>query len=229
MRLLVVEDELDLQEAIAEGLRIEGYAVDTCEDGETAYEKLNETNYDLVILDLNLPKLDGLEVLKKIRAEKQEVKVLILSARSHTTDKVIGLDLGANDYLAKPFDFSELEARIRNLLRWQFTQENNEIFFDRLTMNLAQRRLAVDEKELLLTKKEFSLLEYLLLNQGRVISQEELIEHVWDEHADSFSGAIRVHIATLRKKLKQELTYDPIHTKIGEGYYLAQRKEEQNV
>lgn len=229
MRLLVVEDELDLQEAIAEGLRIEGYSVDTCEDGETAYEKLNETNYDLVILDLNLPKLDGLEVLKKIRAEKQEVKVLILSARSHTTDKVIGLDLGANDYLAKPFDFSELEARIRNLLRWQFTQENNEIFFDRLTMNLAQRRLAVDEKELLLTKKEFSLLEYLLLNQGRVISQEELIEHVWDEHADSFSGAIRVHIATLRKKLKQELTYDPIHTKIGEGYYLAQRKEEQNV
>ena len=221
MRILVVEDELDLQEAIAEGLRIEGYAVDTCSNGDDAYELAYVENYDLMILDLNLPKMDGLKVLEKIREEKPELKVLILSARSSVNDKVKGLDIGANDYLTKPFEFAELEARIRNLLRWKFVQENNHLSCGKINMDLSKRMALVDENELILTKKEFALLEYFLLNQERVVSQEELMEHIWDGNADSFSGAIRVHIATLRKKLKTLLDDDPIRTKIGEGYILT--------
>ncbi|WP_313894641.1 response regulator transcription factor [Psychrobacillus sp.] len=221
MRILVVEDELDLQEAIAEGLRIDGYAVDTCSNGEDAYEQACVGNYDLIILDLNLPKMDGLEVLEKIREEKKELKVLILSARSSVHDKVKGLDIGANDYLTKPFDFEELEARIRNLLRRKFVQENNLLTSGDIKIDLSKRSAFISENELTLTKKEFALLEYFLLNQERIVSQEELIEHVWDQNADSFSGAIRVHIATLRKKLKGLLDYDPIRTKIGEGYFIT--------
>lgn len=227
MRILVVEDEIDLQEAIAEGLRLDGYAVDTCGDGNEAYERIYVENYDLVILDLNLPVMDGLDVLDKIREENGELKVLILSARDRVSDKVKGLDLGANDYLTKPFDFEELEARIRNLLRRKFVQEQNEIVYCGIMLNLSERKAVINNKQLALTKKEFALLEYFMLNQNRVISQEELIEHIWDSEADSFSGAVRVHIAGLRKKLKTELGFDPIVTKIGEGYML--QEERQNV
>lgn len=224
MRILVVEDEVDLQEAIAEGLRIDGYAVDTCGDGNEAYELLYAENYDLVILDLNLPGMDGLEVLDKIREENQELKVLILSARNSVSDKVKGLDIGANDYLTKPFDFEELEARIRSLLRRKFVQEQNEISFCNIKLNMSNRTVCINNVQLVLTKKEFALLEYFMLNQNRVISQEELIEHIWDSEADSFSAAVRVHIAGLRKKLKAELGFDPIVTKIGEGYLLQEEK-----
>lgn len=223
MRILVVEDELDLQEAIADGLRMVGYAVDTCDNGEDAYELLFVENYDLVILDLNLPKMDGLEVLDKIRDEKRQLKVLILSAKSSVDDKVRGLDLGANDYLVKPFDFAELDARIRNLLRRKFMQESSNISFGNIKVDLLKRIAYVNETELILTKKEFAILEYFLLNKDRIISQEELIEHIWDANADSFSGAIRVHISSLRKKLKSVLNYDPIETKIGEGYLLNEK------
>lgn len=229
MKILVVEDETDLKEAIADGLRMDGYAVDTCDNGEDAYELLYIENYDLVVLDLNLPKMDGLEVLSKIRNKKPELKVLIVSARSSVEDKVKGLDIGANDYLSKPFDFAELEARIRGLLRRKFTQEGNILSYGNLQIDLSKRIVYIDTKEIVLTKKEFSLLEYFLINKEKVISAEELIEHVWDSNADSFSGAIRVHISSLRKKLKVALHYDPIDTKIGEGYILSKRKGENNV
>lgn len=228
MRILVVEDEQLLQEAIADGLRIYGYAVDTCGDGEAAYEQLFVESYDLVVLDLNLPKMDGLSVLEKIRAEKPELKILILSARSTVADKVKGLDLGANDYLAKPFDFAEMIARIRNLLKRKFVQENNLLSCGALQMDLAKRIVFGNQAEISLTKKEFGLLEYFLHNMDRVISQEELIGHVWDQNADSFSGAIRVHMTKLRKKLKEVLGYDPIETKIKEGYLLSNQGGEQN-
>lgn len=220
MRILVVEDEKDLQEAIAEGLRIDGYAVDTCDNGQDAYELLYTENYDLTVLDLNLPGMDGLDVLKNIRNEKPEVKVLILSARDSINDKVRGLDYGANDYMVKPFAFAELEARIRNLLRQKFSCPDNVLTYGDITMELSGRTVRAKNKQLQLTKKEFALLEYFMMNPERVISQEELIEHVWDSNADSFSGAIRVHMSSLRKKLKQELKGEQIETRIGSGYIL---------
>lgn len=221
MRLLVVEDEIDLQETIAEGLRLDGYAVDTCSNGNDAYELLYVENYDLVVLDLNLPGMNGLEVLQKIRSEKPDLKVLILSARASVNDKVSGLDFGANDYLAKPFDFSELEARIRSLLREKFSSVSNELICDDLHLHMLKREVCVHHHPIALTNKEFSLLEYLMLNQNKVVSQEELIDHVWDSQSDSLSGAIRVHMAMLRKKLRAVLSYDPIQTKIGVGYLFA--------
>lgn len=218
MRILIVEDELDLQEAIADGLKIDGYAVDTCGDGNTAYELLYVENYDLVVLDLNLPGMDGLDILKRIRNEKPELKVLILSARNSVSDKVAGLDYGANDYLAKPFDFAELEARIRNLLRQKYSQASSELSFGDLHIDLSKRLASCGDSIISLTKKEFALLEYFALNPDKVISQEDLIDHVWNAEADFFSGAIRVHISSLRKKFRTALKYDPIETKIGEGY-----------
>lgn len=218
MRILIVEDELDLQEAITDGLKIDGYAVDTCGDGNTAYELLYVENYDLVVLDLNLPGMDGLDVLKKIRNEKPELKVLILSARNSVNDKVTGLDYGANDYLAKPFDFAELEARIRNLLRQKYAQTSSELSFADLRIDLAKRLVYFNDIVISLTKKEFALLEYFAFNPDKVISQEDLIDHVWNAETDFFSGAVRVHISSLRKKLRTALGYDPIETKIGVGY-----------
>lgn len=220
MRILVVEDEIDLCDSIAEGLQIDGYAVDTCYDGKDAYELITTETYDLVVLDLNLPNMDGIDILTEVRKQNKEIKVLILSARASVSDKVLGLDTGANDYLSKPFDFEELEARIRCLLRRSFIQENTVLVWEGISLDTIKRMAFIHGKELSLTKKELALLEYFLLNPNKVISQEELMEHVWNIEVDSFSNAVRVHIAALRKKLKTALSYDPIATKIGEGYYL---------
>lgn len=220
MRILVVEDEVDLCDSIAEGLMLDGYAVDTCYNGYDGYELIQTETYDLVILDLNLPGIDGIDILDKVRKENKEIKVLILSARGSVSDKVLGLDTGANDYLVKPFDFEELEARIRNLLRRSFTQENTILTFDKISLDTVKRAVFVDNIEILLTKKELALLEYFMLHPDKVISQEEMIDHVWNMEADIFSNAVRVHIASLRKKLKAALHYDPISTKIGVGYQL---------
>lgn len=225
MRILVVEDEIDLCDSIAEGLKIDGYAVDTCYDGIEAHELISTEPYDLVVLDLNLPGMDGIDILKQVREHSKEVKVLILSARSSIFDKVLGLDTGANDYLAKPFDFSELEARIRSLLRRSFIQENTVLRWEEISLDTMKRAAFISDTPLNLTKKELCLLEYFLLNPNKVISQEEMMEHVWDMEADSFSNAVRVHIASLRKKLKMLLAYDAIETKIGAGYFLSKRGE----
>lgn len=220
MRILIVEDETDLCDSIAEGLQIDGYAVDKSYDGAQAYELITTETYDLVVLDLNLPGMDGIDVLAKVRNQNKNIKILILSARSSVSDKVIGLDTGANDYLAKPFDFEELEARIRSLLRRNFTQEDTILVWDSISLDTVRRSVSVNGRELSLTKKEFALLEYFLLNPNKVISQEEMMEHVWNMEADSLSNAVRVHIASLRKKLKAALSYDTIGTKIGCGYFL---------
>lgn len=220
MRILIVEDETDLCDSIAEGLQIDGYAVDTCYDGEEAYELITTETYDLVVLDLNLPGMDGIDILSKVRSQDKNIKILILSARSTVSDKVTGLDSGANDYLAKPFDFEELEARIRCLLRRTFIQEDTILVWDSISLDTVRRSASVNSEELALTKKELALLEYFLLHPDKVISQEEMMEHVWNMEADSLSNAVRVHIASLRKKLKAALSYDTIATKIGAGYYL---------
>lgn len=221
MRLLVIEDERDLCEDIAKKLRLSGYEADTCFDGEGALELLAVEKYDLVLLDLNLPKVDGMTVLRTLREHDQETGVLILSARSAISDKVDGLDAGANDYLSKPFHLEELEARVRSLTRRRFVQQDVCLRCGGLMFDTRSRMATADGQTLSLTRKESGILEYLLLNRGRPVSQEELIEHVWDSSVDSFSNSIRVHISMLRKKLRAALGYDPIRNKIGQGYEIG--------
>ena len=226
MRILVVEDETDLLEAIVEGLRIDAYAVDSSEDGEEGLELAIVNDYDLIILDLNLPNIDGIDILKKIRENDKLTKILILTARSGIEDRVKGLDLGANDYLVKPFHFDELEARIRCLLRMKFIQEDNELKYKSLKIDTKSRKAYINEESLNLTKKEFAILEYLMKNINKTISQEELIEHVWDNSVDMFSNSVRVHINALRKKLKAKLNEDIIKNIVGVGYIIESMEDE---
>lgn len=225
MHLLVVEDERALCETIVRSLRRLAYSIDYCYDGEKALELLGSEKYDLVILDLNLLKQDGMSVLRKFRQSDRETRVLILSARNEVADKVAGLDAGANDYLSKPFHLAELEARIRSLTLRQFTQRDVVLTCGALSFDTKARTANAQGEPLTLTRKETGILEYLMLNQGRPISQEELIDHVWDNSVDNFSNSIRVHISALRKKLRTALGYDPIRNRIGEGYLIEGAEE----
>ena len=221
MRILVVEDERLLCDGIAEDLELEKYTADRCYDGAEAYERLFVEPYDLVILDLNLPGMDGLDLLRRIRAERPELRVLILSARAQLSDKVAGLDLGADDYLTKPFALEELEARVRTLLRREFIQREPAVRVGELTLDTVAREISAARTPLVLTPREFAILEHLMLSQGRWLSQEELMEHIWESDANPFSNAVRMHISALRRKLRDRLGYDPIQTKVGQGYRLA--------
>ena len=220
MHILIIEDEEQLCRSMAEGLRMDGYETDTCFDGEEGLELCMTENYDLILLDLNLPGIDGLEILRQFRTFNTNTPVLILSARVQIQDKVEGLDLGANDYLTKPFHLDELAARIRSLTLRRFTQSDIVLTCGKLRFDTKARIASVDSEALSLTRKETGILEYLMLNQGRPVSQEELIEHVWDSSVNSFSNATRVHISSLRKKLRSALGYDPIRNRIGEGYVM---------
>ena len=221
MRLLVVEDERALCESIAKGLRLDGYEVDTVFDGEEAMDIISTDSYDLIILDLNLPGMDGLDILKNMRASDNETNVLILSARGGLNDKIEGLDSGANDYLCKPFHFEELEARVRSLTRRRTVQNNIVLECGEISLNTKTRTAFAKGEEIALTRKELAILEYLILHQGRPVSQEELIEHVWDGSVDSFSNSIRVHISALRKKIRTALGEDPITNRVGQGYVIG--------
>ena len=224
MRILVVEDERALCETIVRSLRRLAYSVDPCYDGDTAIDLLGSERYDLVLLDLNLPGADGMTVLRTLRQTDRETRVLILSARSEVADKVEGLDAGANDYLAKPFHLEELEARIRSLTLRQFTQNDVVLHCGLLSFDTRSRTATAAGQPLALTRKETGILEYLLLHQGRPVSQEELLEHVWDNSVDNFSNSIRVHISALRKKLRAALGYDPVRNRIGEGYLIEEEQ-----
>ena len=222
MRILVVEDERALCETIVRSLRRLAYSVDPCYDGDTAIDLLGSERYDLVLLDLNLPGADGMTVLRTLRQTDRETRVLILSARSEVADKVEGLDAGANDYLAKPFHLEELEARIRSLTLRQFTQNDVVLHCGPLSFDTRSRAATAAGQPLALTRKETGILEYLLLHRGRPVSQEELLEHVWDNSVDNFSNSIRVHISALRKKLRAALGYDHVRNRIGEGYLMEE-------
>ena len=221
MHLLVVEDERALCDTIVRSLRRLAYSVDFCYDGDRALELLAAEQYDLVLLDLNLPGKDGMTVLRTLRRTDRETRVLILSARGEVEDKVQGLDAGANDYLAKPFHLAELEARIRSLTLRRFTQQDVLLRCGELSFDTRSRTAAVHGEPLSLTRKETGILEYLMVHKGRPVSQEELIDHVWDNSVDNFSNSIRVHISALRKKLRAALGYDPIRNRIGEGYLMG--------
>ena len=220
MRILVVEDERALCDAIARSLRNLAYSVDCRYDGQQALDLLDIETFDLVVLDLNLPHVDGMTVLRQLRITDCETKVLVLSARGEVADKVAGLDAGANDYLTKPFHLDELAARIRSLTLRRFTQSDVVLTCGSLNFDTKARVASVSNEALSLTRKETGILEYLMLNQGRPVGQEELIDHVWDSNVNSFSNATRVHISSLRKKLRGALGHDPIRNRIGEGYVM---------
>lgn len=220
MRILVVEDERALCDAIARSLRNLAYSVDCCYDGQQALDLLDIETFDLIVLDLNLPHVDGMTVHRQLRITDCETKVLVLSARGEVADKVAGLDAGANDYLTKPFHLDELAARIRSLTLRRFTQSDIVLTCGSLNFDTKARVASVSNEALSLTRKETGILEYLMLNQGRPVSQEELIDHVWDSSVNSFSNATRVHISSLRKKLRGALGHDPIRNRIGEGYVM---------
>ena len=205
MRILIVEDERALCDTLVKSLKQKGYEVDACYDGDSALDWLLTEKYDLLLLDLNLPGRDGMDLLKTLREQDRETRVLILSARSRISDKVEGLDCGANDYLVKPFHLEELEARVRSLTRRSFVQHDAVLRCGELSFDTVKRTAQVRGEVVALTRKENGILEYLLLNQGRPVSQEELMEHVWDGSVNSFSNSIRVHISSLRKKLKAAL------------------------
>ncbi|MFR6436487.1 MAG: response regulator transcription factor [Peptoniphilaceae bacterium] len=220
MRLLIVEDEKELLESIAEGLRLSGYAVDTAADGAEAEDLFWSETYDLIVLDINLPKIDGFTLLKEIREEDKQVNVIMLTARTQVADRVKGLDLGANDYLIKPFHFDELEARIRSLLRRKQVVEDKIIHYKNLSFDTGTKILTVDGEVIKLTAKELGIFEYLILNQGRYISAEELMEHVWDMNVSDVSNAVRVHMSALRRKIKEALGENIIRNEIGRGYVI---------
>lgn len=227
MKLLLVEDEEMLSRSIAKGLGILGYAVDCAYDGEEALYLYELNEYDLMILDLNLPKLDGMEVLRRIRSQDEEFRVLILSARNTLEDKVSGLDGGSNDYLTKPFEFKELEARIRSLLRRSFTTKNTMLACGCLQIDTAAKKVRCSGQEIELTRKEYALLEYLMVHGGKMVSAEELIEHAWDSETDLFSNSFRFHIHSLRKKLDAAGAEGYIINQRGHGYRLECPKEGQ--
>ena len=218
MRVLVVEDDLDLLNLLEEGLSTYGYAVDKAVNGEEAIEMAYIENYDIIILDINLPKKDGFEVLDEVRKFNQEVNIIMLTARSDIDDRVKGLDFGANDYMVKPFDLKELDARMRALLRRKSITESTILEAGNMKFDTMTREAFVSDQKLNLTQKETGILEYLFLNKERFVSSEELIDHVWDSNADSFSNSVRVHMSSLRKKIKELSGENKIQNVIGKGY-----------
>jgi DNA-binding response OmpR family regulator len=225
MRVLVVEDETDLADAVARGLRREGYAVDVAYDGGDAIDKAAVNDYDVVCLDLNLPGVDGIEVVRQLRApadSRPVPRVLMLTARSAPGDRVAGLDEGADDYLIKPFDFEELKARVRALLRRDAGRSGALLRVGDLVLDTARHQALRDGRPLPLTPKEFALLRYFMSRPGQVLSQEDLLEHVWDEHADPFTNTVRVTVMTLRRKLADAGGNQPIETVVGRGYRLRE-------
>ena len=218
MRVLIVEDDLDLLNLLEEGLTMYGYAVDKASDGEQAIDMAYIENYDIIILDINLPKKDGFEVLDEIRKFNQEVNIIMLTARSDIDDRVKGLDFGANDYMVKPFDLKELDARMRALLRRKSITESTILEAGNMKFDTITREAFVGDKKINLTQKETGILEYLFLNKERFVSSEELIDHVWDSNADSFSNSVRVHMSSLRKKIKEISGENKIQNVIGKGY-----------
>lgn len=221
MRALVIEDNPKMAAAIAHGLQEQGYAVDTCHTGFEGEETAAQNEYDILILDLMLPDRDGMDVCRGLRRRGLKTPILILSAISSTGDKVTGLNAGADDYLGKPFEFDELVARVRALLRRGQATEASTLRVGDLELDLAKRRARRGEQTIPLTSKEFSLLEYFMRNPDRVLTRTQIGEHVWDMNFDPSSNVIDVYVSMLRRKIDKGFPSPLIHTIIGTGYVFS--------
>lgn len=222
MRILVVEDQPKMASFIKKGLVAQGYMVDVSETGMGAEGLACENEYDLVVLDVNLPDQNGMDTARHLRKDGHRMPILMLTALSTTKDKIHGLDSGADDYLTKPFDFEELLARIRALLRRNHGTENSKLRFGDIELDLVQRKVVREQKEVSLTAKEFALLEYFMRNPGRPITRIEISEHVWDVNFDTNTNIIDVYINMLRKKIDAPFEKKMIQTMVGYGYILKE-------
>lgn len=224
MRILVVDDEAVLASTVAASLRQQGFAVDVASDGQGALDRLAVNQYDLVTLDLNLPDIDGREICRIIRTDDRfdpSTRIIMLTGRDSVEDRVRGLDDGADDYLIKPFSLRELSARVRTLLRREASGGDAVLQVGPLTLDTARQTVTLGEESVALTTKEFALLRYFMSHPGEVLSQERLLEHVWDEMADPFTNTARVTVGTLRRKLAAVADTSLIETVIGAGYRLV--------
>ncbi|HEX3628485.1 MAG TPA: response regulator transcription factor [Verrucomicrobiae bacterium] len=213
MRILIVEDEPDLLASLTQALREEGYAVDTANDGEDGLYKAENYDYDAVVLDVMLPKMDGWEILARLRKIKK-TPVLMLTARDQSRDRVRGLDTGADDYVVKPFDLPELFARLRALIRRSRNKSTNVFEIGGIKIDTALRNVSLNETFVELTAREYSLVEFLVLHRGEVVTRTQLYEHLFDENDDTFSNLLDVHVSNVRKKLGADF----IVTRRGHGY-----------
>lgn len=221
MRLLVIEDYRPLQQSLTKGLREAGFAVDTTRDGQEGLWYAMGNEYDVIILDLMLPGMDGLEILKKIRTQGRKSHVLILTAKDTVQDRVTGLDIGADDYLVKPFAFEELLARVRALLRRGYRQKNPRIRVKDLRIDLTTQKVWRGREEIQLTPREYALLEYLAMRAGQTISRTDIWEHIYDFNSSASSNVVDVYIGYLRRKIERPNKPRLINTVRGRGYVLG--------
>ena len=224
MRILLAEDEVDLNRIISKRLKKEGYSIDSCYNGEDALHYINVGEFDAIILDIMMPKMDGLEVLKSIRDMGNNTPVLFLTAKDSVEDRVKGLDAGAEDYLVKPFSFDELLARIRVMVRKQGKQITNEYRYADLTVDISSRMVWRGNDKIALSAKEFEILEYMLRNKEVVLSREKIENHVWNFDYTGGTNVIDVYIRYLRKKIDDPYENKLIHTIRGAGYVLREEK-----
>lgn len=222
MRILIAEDERDLNRLIKKRLKESGYSVDACFDGEEVLDYLQCAEYDALILDIMMPKMDGIAVLRKLRKRENAIPVLLLTAKDSIEDRVTGLDAGADDYLVKPFAFEELLARLRVLLRKPVTQKSSVLRVADLSLHMDTRQVFRSDKEIRLSSKEYALLHYMMQNAGVVLSRDKLEQHVWDYDFSGGSNVIDVYIRYLRKKVDDGYENKLIHTVRGHGYILRE-------
>lgn len=225
MRILVVEDEVTLNELTSSRLKKEKYSVDSCFDGEEVFEYIQCAEYDLILLDIMLPKMDGIQVLRKLRAMGKDTPVLLLTARDEIEDRVNGLDAGADDYLVKPFAYEELLARMRVLLRRKDGQSTNEYVVGALKLNCDTKRVYYKEKEVELSAREYAVLECLLRNKGTIMSRDQISNHVWNYDYEGGSNIVDVYIRSLRNKIDKEAGNQIIQTVRGMGYVIKGENE----
>ena len=220
MRILVVEDERDLNRIITKHLKKNNYSVDSCFDGQEALDFISYSEYDLIITDIMMPNVNGYEFIEKLRNNKNNTPVILLTAKDTLEDKIVGLDSGADDYIVKPFEFDELLARIRVLMRRNYGLATNIIQIEDVVLDISKKQVTKSKELIDLTGKEYEVLEYLMKNKGSILSRDQILNHVWDYNYEGASNIVDVIIKNIRKKLSNNEDSTIIYTKRGLGYFV---------